>query len=105
MRAWNLFLEEYPLVLTPFLMRPMFPWNYDAQGLMQTKDIFEAAVYSYSINYLGLPAGFVPVDFTEDLPAGVQLVGRRFREDVILDAMAAIEQCAGCLVERLWART
>jgi len=103
MRAWNLFLEEYPLVLTPFLMRPMFPWNYDAQGLMQTKDIFEAAVYSYSINYLGLPAGFVPVDFTEDLPAGVQLVGRRFREDVILDAMAAIEQCAGCLVERLWA--
>jgi amidase len=103
MRAWSLFLEEYPLVLTPFLMRPMFPWNYDAQGLLQTKDIFDAAVYSYSINYLGLPAGFVPVDFIEGLPAGVQLVGRRFREDVILDAMAAIEQCAGCLVEQLWA--
>jgi amidase len=105
MRAWNLFLEEYPLVLTPFLMRPMYPWNYDAMGLMQTKDIFDAAVYSYGINYLGLPAGFVPVDFIEDLPAGVQLVGRRFREDVILDAMAAIEQCVGCLVQRLWARS
>jgi len=105
MRAWSVFLEEYPLVLTPFLMRPMYAWNYDALGLMQTKDIFDAAVYSYGINYLGLPAGFVPVDFIEDLPAGVQLVGRRFREDVILDAMAAIERCAGCLVERLWART
>jgi amidase len=105
MRAWNLFLEEYPLVLTPFLMRPMYPWNYDALGILQTKDLFEAAVYSYGINYLGLPGGFVPVDFVEELPAGVQLVGRRFREDVILDAMAAIEQCAGCLVERLWARS
>jgi amidase len=34
----------------------------------------------------------------------VQVVGRRFREDVICDAMAAIEQRAGRLVERLWAR-
>ena len=104
MRAWNVFLDAYPLVLTPFLMRPMYPWNYDALGHKQTKDIFDAAVYSYGINYLGLPAGVVPVDLVEDLPAGVQLVGRRFREDVILDAMAAIEQCAGSLVERLWAR-
>jgi amidase len=104
MRAWNVFLDSYPLVLTPFLMRPMYRWNYDALGYAQTKDLFDAAVYSYGINYLGLPAGFVPVDLLEDLPAGVQLVGRRFREDVILDAMAEIEQSAGSLVERLWAR-
>jgi amidase len=83
----------------------MYPWNYDALGLMQTKEIFDAAVYSYGINYVGLPAGFVPVDFIEGLPAGVQLVGRRFREDLILNAMAVIEQYAGCLVERLWARS
>jgi len=104
MRAWNMFLDTYPLVLTPFLMRPTYPWNYDALGLTQTKDLFESAVYGYGINYLALPAGVVPLDFVEDLPAGVQLVGRRFREDVILDAMAAIEQSAGCLVNRLWAR-
>ena len=103
MRAWNVFLDEYPLVLTPLLMRPLYPWNYDAQGLAQTKDLFDAAVYCYGINYLGLPAGFVPVDLVEELPAGVQLIGRRFREDVILDAMGAIEQRAGCLVNRLGA--
>ena len=80
MRAWNVFLDEYPLVLTPLLMRPLYPWNYDAQGLAQTKDLFDAAVYCYGINYLGLPAGFVPVDLVEDLPAGVQLIGRRFRD-------------------------
>ena len=43
-------------------------------------------------------------DLVEELPTGVQLVGRRFREDVILDAMAAIEQRAGRLVDRLWQR-
>jgi amidase len=103
-REWNMFLETYPLVLTPFLMRPTFPWDYDAQGPAQVKDLFDAAVYSYGINYLALPAGVVPIDLVEDLPAGVQLVGRRFREDTILDAMAAVEQRAGYLFERLWAR-
>jgi amidase len=102
-RAWNAFLDSYPLILTPFLMRPLYPWNYDTFGLEQTKDLWDASVYSYGINYVGLPAGFVPVDLVENLPAGVQLVGRRFREDVILDAMAAIEQRAGRLVDRLWA--
>jgi len=103
-RTWNVFLESYPLVLTPFLMRPTYAWDYDAQGKMQARDLFDASIYSYGINYLGLPAGVVPIDLISDLPAGVQLVGRRFREDVILDAMSAIEQRAGCLVKRLWAR-
>jgi amidase len=101
-RTWSAFLDSYPLVLTPFLMRPLYPWNYDTLGLEQTKDLWDSAVYSYGINYLGLPAGFVPVDLVENLPAGVQLVGRRFREDTILDAMAAIEHRAGRLVDRLW---
>ena len=57
-----------------------------------------------AMNYLGLPAGVVPIDLVEDLPAGVQLVGRRFREDAVLDAMATVEQRAGRLVTRLWAR-
>jgi amidase len=104
MRAWNVLLDAYPLVLTPLLMRPLYPWNYDAQGYLCIKDMWDSAAYIYGINYLGLPAGFVPVDFVKGLPAGVQLVGRRFREDVILDAMAAIEQRAGSMVERLWAR-
>jgi amidase len=104
MRAWGVFLDAHPLVLTPFLMRPMYPWNYDAQGLAQAKDLFDSAVYSYGINYLALPAGVVPIDLVEDLPAAVQIVGRRFREDTILDAMEAVEQRAGRLVDRLWAR-
>jgi amidase len=103
-RQWSVFLEEYPLVLTPFFLRPLFPWNYDAQGFAQTKDLFDAAIYSYGINYLGLPAGFVPTGLVEGLPAGVQIVGRRFREDLILDALQAVESQAGVLTRELWAR-
>ena len=103
-RQWSVFLEAHPLVLTPFFMRPLYSWNYDAQGLAQTKDLFDAAIYSYGVNYLGLPAGVVPVGLVEGLPAGVQIVGRRFREDLILDAMAAVEAQAGVLTRTLWAR-
>jgi len=103
-RQWSLFLDEHPLVLTPFLMRPTFPWNYDAQGFAQTKDLFDAAIYSFGVNYLGLPAGVVPVGLVEGLPAGVQIVGRRFREDLILDAMAVVEAEVGVLARTLWAR-
>jgi amidase len=103
-RAWNVFLEQYPLILTPFLMRPTFAWNYDAQGYEQTKDLFDSAIYSYGINYLALPAGMAPVGLVDGLPAGVQLVGRRFREDVILDAMAVVENHVGVLAKTLWER-
>ncbi|HXH83162.1 MAG TPA: amidase [Candidatus Tectomicrobia bacterium] len=103
-RRWSVFLEDHPLVLTPFLMRPTYPWDYDARGFAQTRDLFDAAIYSYGINYLGLPAGVVPVGLIEGLPAGVQLVGRRFREDLILDAMAVVEARVGVLARTLWAR-
>jgi amidase len=104
MRDWNLFLDEHPLVLTPFLMRPMYDFDYDARGLAEVSDLFGSAVYSTGINYLGLPAGVIGLDLVDDRPAAVQLVGRRYREDVICDAMAAIEERNGVLAHRLWER-
>ena len=103
-REWNVFLAEYPLVLSPFLMREVFPWDYDARGEAELNDLFRAAIYSTGINYLGLPAGVVPVGLIDGLPCGVQLVGRRFREDLILDAMQAVEDRTGVLTRQLWAR-
>ncbi|NKB68703.1 MAG: amidase [Candidatus Latescibacteria bacterium] len=102
MREWNVFLADYPLVLTPFLMRPLYDWNYDAQGFDQVKDLFDAAIYSTGINYLGLPAGVIGTGLVEGRPAAVQIVGQRYREDLICDAMEAIERRNGALVHRLW---
>jgi amidase len=103
-RDWNLFLDEYPLVLTPFLMQPTFPHDYDARGFEQTNDLFQSAIYSFGINYLSLPAGIVPTGLIEGLPAAVQVVGRRFREDLILDALEVIEANEGVLTRQLWER-
>ena len=103
-REWNVFLDRYPLVLCPFLMRSMYAWDYDAQGFEQVKDLFLSAIYSTGVNYLSLPAGVVPIGFADGRPAGVQIVGRRFREDLILDAMEAIEASVGILSHALWGR-
>jgi amidase len=103
-REWCVFLDAHPLVLTPFLMRPTFDWDADIATATSTEELFSAAIYSFGTNFLGLPAGVVPMDLVDDLPSGVQLVGRRFREDTVLDAMAVVEARSGRLVDRLWAR-
>ena len=51
---------------------------------------------------LGLPGAVVPVTLHDGKPIGVQLIAGRYREDLVLDAAAAIEKRAGVLVHRLW---
>jgi Asp-tRNA(Asn)/Glu-tRNA(Gln) amidotransferase A subunit family amidase len=48
-----------------------------------------------SINVLGLPAAVVPVGQVNGHPVGVQLIASRYREDLCLDAAAAIEAKVG----------
>jgi amidase len=55
-----------------------------------------------AINVLGLPGAAVPVTLHDGKPIGVQLIAGRYREDLVLDAAAAIEKRAGVLVHRLW---
>jgi amidase len=103
-RAWQLFLQEHPLVLTPFLPAPTYRWDRDTEGLAGVRDVLGAGIWSWTMNFLGLPAGNVAANFNDGLPVGVQVVGRRFREDLILDACEAIESRVGVMAERLFAR-
>jgi len=107
-RQWSLFLEQYPLVLTPFLPQPFFKPDRDTEGVEGVHEVLGCAVYSYAINYMGLPAGCVPSRLAE-LPQGpqpinVQIVARRWREDLAVDACAAIEQRVGRMCDLLWQR-
>ncbi|MFW5834767.1 MAG: amidase, partial [Pseudomonadota bacterium] len=90
-RAWNAFLESYPLVLTPLLPAPYFAPDGDARGLEGVRETLGTGVWSFAMNFMGLPAGVAAAHFNGSQPIGVQLVGRRFREDLILEACAAIE--------------
>lgn len=103
MREWNLLMDRYPLVLSPYLMRPSYSTDYD-ESFEGSKDIWESAVWSNGINYVGFPAGNIPMDLVEGLPSGVQLIGRRWREDLILDAMEVIENSNGVRAFDLWER-
>jgi len=40
---------------------------------------------------LGLPSVAVPAEFSGGMPQGVQIIGRRFREDLCLEAAEAIQ--------------
>ena len=101
-RQWTLFLQEYPLVLTPFLPAPTYSWNRDAEGMDGVKEVLGAGLYIYSMNYMGLPAGNVSANYNEGLPVGVQIVGQRFREDMIIDACEAVEQRVGVMAALLF---
>lgn len=104
-RAMSLFLERYPLVLSPLLLQPMFAANRDAEGIEGVRQILGSGFYSFVANFTGLPAGNVPAGLSGGVPVGVQLLGRRFREDMVLDACAAIEARVGVMAERLMARS
>lgn len=107
-RQWSLFLQNYPLVLTPFMPTPFFVPDRDAQGADGVREVLGSGHYSFAMNFLGLPAGCLPTRLAE-LPQGtqpinVQIVGRRWREDLIVDAMVAVEARVGRMCDSLWSR-
>ncbi|MEC7675091.1 MAG: amidase [Pseudomonadota bacterium] len=103
-RAWNLFAEEYPLVLSPFMMRPGYDWDEDTRGPAAVRDIFDSALYSWTMNFLGLPSAIAPAGFAGAFPMSVQIIARRFREDLALDAAEVLERANGVAVHELWRR-
>jgi len=107
-RQWSLFLQDYPLVLTPFMPTPFFVPDRDTHGAEGVREVLGTAQYSFSMNYMGLPAGCLPTRLAElaqgTQPINVQIVGRRWREDLIVDAMVAVEDRVGQMCGPLWQR-
>ncbi|MDE4134494.1 amidase family protein [Phaeobacter sp. QD34_3] len=105
-REWSLFLEDYPLVLTPFLPQPFFKPDRDTEGAEGVHEVLGCAVYSYAMNFIGLPAACVPSHLAQlekgPQPINVQIVSRRWREDLAVDAAAAIETRVGPMHQALW---
>ena len=91
LRLWQIFLEDYPLILMPSSAEPAFPNNLDLQGYEAYERIWKAQLPQLAIPVLGLPAANVPTGEHNGLPMGVQIVAGRFREDLILEAAEIIE--------------
>ncbi|MEH6524436.1 MAG: amidase family protein [Sneathiella sp.] len=104
LRAWSVFMEEYPLIVAPVSQTPPFPQDADQQGNDRIREMLDEQSMLYAINLLGLPAAAVPTGIADGIPTGVQIIGRRFREDTCLDAAQVIENTVGVLTHQLWAR-
>ncbi|RBI86617.1 amidase [Rhodosalinus halophilus] len=107
-REWSRFQDRYPLALTPFLSRPFFAPDRDLEGEEGMIEALGSALWSFAMNFMGLPAGNVPARLADlpqgPQPIGVQIVGRRWREDLVVEAMTAIEAQIGPMAPHLWAR-
>ena len=83
-RAFD-WLDEHPILLCPAAATPAFELGYDEP------DVFDRFHHCKLASALGLPAAVVPVSTSPDgLPVGVQIVGRRGREDEVLSTARAI---------------
>lgn len=96
-RAWNLFLQDWPLVLCPVSTRPPFAVGDDIRDQASADAVVASQCMLIGINVMGLPGAAVPVGVKDGLPQSVQIVGARFREDLCLDAAQAIEDALGTL--------
>ncbi len=91
LRRWQLFLEKYPLVLCPVSGEPPFRWGLDEQDEATMQRVIRAQESQFAVPVLGLPALSVPTGMAGPVPMGVQLIGPRFREDLLFDAAEVIE--------------
>ncbi len=88
--------SRYALVLTPtlpteaFAAAGPFPDAIDGEPITSA---LGAVAFTYPFNFSGHPAASVRAGFTDaGLPAGLQIVGPRFRDDLVLQASYAYEQ-------------
>jgi amidase len=90
-------LAETPLVLLPVSAEQVFEDDADLTSVARTREVIAAQWPMMAVPLVGFPAIAVPTGIANDLPMGVQLLGPRFREDVLFDAAEVIEARAGLL--------
>ncbi|UCF72160.1 MAG: amidase [Deltaproteobacteria bacterium] len=91
---WDLF-EHFDLLLTPTMPTEAFaakgppPAEIDGHPI----SLLGTVAFTYPFNLSGHPAASVPAGLTKNgLPAGLQIIGPRQRDDIVLQASHAYEQ-------------
>jgi aspartyl-tRNA(Asn)/glutamyl-tRNA(Gln) amidotransferase subunit A len=92
--ALRRFFERYDLLLTPTLALPAFPLGIVGPREVAGREVAHLGwTLCYPFNYSGQPAISVPAGWTAGgLPVGLQIVGRRLEDALVLRAAAAFEQ-------------
>lgn len=94
---WSMFMDRYPLILGPVCTRRQFTADADVQGRESILEIIESLLLTTAVNSMELPAVSLPVGVENGLPQGVQVIGRRMKEEHCLEAAAVIEAALGTI--------
>jgi amidase len=90
-------MENVAAILMPVCGVPAFAhrqrqWEIDGKSI----GLFQAMMPAVLANVLGLPAVTIPVTLSEEgLPVGVQLVGRPYEDELLLDLAVRLEEARG----------
>ena len=96
LRAWGEFQETYPLIVAPIYTDVPFEAGTDLDD-GRVAETIRGMRMALAVNALGLPAVALPVGIGDGLPQAVQVIGPRYREDLCLDAAAALEDRVGII--------
>lgn len=91
---WELF-DQFDLLMTPTMPTEAFDAKGPPPGEIDGVPIplLGSLAFTYPFNLAGNPAASVPAGFTEKgLPAGLQIIAPRLRDDLVLQAAFAFEQ-------------
>ena len=92
-REWNNFFDKYPLILCPITAHLPFPDLKDLESPESFDMVFDSMLPQIAPPYLGLPGlSFATGITSSNIPLGVQLISRKFREDVLLSAGYDLEK-------------
>lgn len=96
LRAWGEFQEKHPLIVAPVFTDIPFDVGKDLTTA-GVAEILRGMRMAIAVSALGLPALALPVGTGGSLPQSVQVIGPRYREDLCLDAAAAVEERVGII--------
>ena len=96
LRAWGEFQETHPLIVAPIFTDVPFEAGTDLDD-GRVAETIRGMRMAIAVNALGLPAVALPVGIGDGLPQSVQVIGPRYREDLCLDAAAALEERLGII--------
>ncbi|HBO54935.1 amidase [Janibacter terrae] len=95
MRKLSTVLEEYPTLLTPVSADEVMLQDADIQSAEGMRRCMDIQWPMMSLPLLGVPGLAVPTGVVGGLPTGVQLIGRRFDDERLLDVGEVIERARG----------
>ena len=80
--------EKYDLILGPTTPTPA--WDLGAR-VDDPLSMYLADLLTIPVNLAGLPGISIPAGFSDGLPVGMQLIGKRYDEETIYQVAAAFE--------------